>query len=153
MKSLLAPLTLFLLLSIAAITASSCGGTNCADPANAASVKCTVVDATVTCGGSGFDALVAEQGPALEQQIGSAVLGDGSIDYSKIEPALTDAAVKFGACFVAEVFGKLSSVKLAAAPGSSGPPHPTPQALKDTFQKFRAAHYLGKKFVTPAGEL
>lgn len=151
MKSLLAPLALFLVLSVASITALSCGGTNCADPANATSVKCTVANATVTCGGSAFDALVTEQGPALERDLGSAVLGDGSIDYNAAVPVLENYAVKFGMCFVAHAFDNLGSLHFAAAPGTASSPHPTPAAVKETFEKFRATHYTGKKFVMSTG--
>lgn len=141
------PLVLFLTLFLCIVGAISCGGTNCKDPANASSAKCTVISATVSCGGSAIDQLVTEQGPDLEQAIGSAVLGDGSIDYDKAAPTLEDYAIKFGMCFVTKVFGNLGDLHFAAAPGSSSTPRPTPQALHDTLEKFRATHYTGKKFV------
>lgn len=151
MKKLIAPLLVFLSVSLASIVVTSCGGTNCKDPQNATTAKCTVVEATVECGGTAVDALVTEQGPGLEQALGSAILSDGSIDYDAAAPTLENYAVKFGMCFVTKVFGNLGNLHFAAAPGSSSTPHATPQALADTLQKFTVTHYTGKKFVAAPG--
>jgi len=146
MRTLNAPLALFLSVFLCLGAAVSCGSTNCKDPANATSAKCTAVNAFVDCGGSAIDTLVTTEGPSLQQALGSAIEGDGSINYTAAEPTLEDFAVKFGMCFVTRVFSDLGNIKLAAAPGSASSPHASPQALKDTLEKFRATHYTGKGF-------
>lgn len=141
------PLRLLELLIVAlSCIVAACGGTNCKDPANATSVQCTATNAVVSCGGSAIDQLVSEQLPDFEKQLGSAVLGDGSINYSGAVPVLESYATKFGMCFVTSILGKLGELHFAAAPGSDAAPHPTPKALSDTLEKFRATHYTGQKF-------
>jgi len=146
MKTLIGPLFLFFAIFLGSLTGVSCGGTNCKDPANATSAKCTAVNAVVTCGGASLDQLVAEQLPQFGKDIASAIQGDGSINYAAAAPVLESYAMKFGMCFVTAIMTHLGSLQFAAAPGSASAPHPTPQALADTLEKFRATHYTGTKF-------
>lgn len=152
MKKLTAPLLVFCALFLTAGAVASCGAAaDCKDPANATSPKCTVINTTKECGGDTFDALVSEQLAKFTDDLSKAIHGDGSIDYQAAVPVIEDYAFKFGGCVVTELFGRLSHLHFAEAPGSaSSTPHATPAALAATYQKYRATHYTGVEFKTPS---
>ena len=146
MKITLRLMELLIVFLCIACAVASCGGTNCKDPANASSVKCTAINAVVTCGGTAVDQLVTEQLPNFEKDLGAAIQGDGSLNYGAAAPVLESYATKFGMCFVTAMIGKLSSLHFAAAPGSASPPRPSPAELDKVLETFRATHYTGTKF-------
>lgn len=130
----------------------SCSGTDCKDPKNATSAACVAKEAAVTCTGGDVTGAITKYTPAVESIIQSGLNPDGSVNWDSILGKLEKAAIDFGQCVVADVFGKYVFSKAAPVPGKPAT-QPSSAAAREGFDKLRAKIAPGKTFETSSGTL
>lgn len=120
MKSIVGPLTLFLLavaFCVAAVGIPSCGSTNCKDPTNANNAKCVAQQAVVDCTTQSAQDFVTQHVADLEKYFTAA-----GIDWAGVEQALVTLAVDDGVCVLEAVVEHY----LTPAPVTADAGTPTP---------------------------
>lgn len=117
---------------------------DCADPANASSAECNVINAVIDCAGADASAAVKAE---IATDITTKNWGDLEI-----------LGLKYGGCVVAEVFadyigGASTGSGSAAAAVALKPGAPTADEAKAQYAALRVKLWPGKKFKTKSGAL